>query len=120
MKKLKISRASTAAFLIIVAVLVSAANVFTIRPIINASPGEVSLKLEDLVRSDNIGTESSSSKNDGVQDASALVVDTDFMKEQNHNNKQEDEINDEKENDPIPNLTEITADHTETELHGTE
>jgi len=28
--------------------------------------------------------------------------------------------NDNQENDPIPNLTEIMAEHTKTELHGTE
>ena len=90
------------------------------RIVTSDSPGEVSLKSEDLVRSDKIGIESSSSKNDGVQDASALVVDTDFMKDQNHNNEQEVEVIDEKENEPIPNSTEIMTDHTETELHSTE
>ena len=120
MKKPRKSRPSAAAIILVFLALISIAKIHVVDKITSDSPGEVSLKPEDLVRSDKIGIESSSSKNDGVQDASALVVDTDFMKEQNHNNKQEDEINDEKENDPIPNLTEITADHTETELHGTE
>jgi len=79
----------------------------------------VSRKAEDLVRSDNIGTESSSSKNDSVQDASA-VVDVDLSKEQKHNNKEEVNVHDDKENEPIPNSTDIIADHIEAELHGTE
>ena len=130
---------------------------------------------EDVVTSDEIGTESSSSKNDGVLDAN-VVVDIDLLKEQIHNNKREDEVhndeeevhkdeeevhNDEEEvhnnedevhkdkeevhkdeededhkdeedkvhkdeedevhkdeeNDPIPNLTEIMANHLKTEFN---
>ena len=44
----------------------------------------ITAKAKDLVTSDNIETESSSNKNDSVQDASA-VVDVDLLKEQNHN-----------------------------------
>ena len=116
MKKPRKSRSSAAAIILVFLALISIAKIHVVDKITSDSPGEVSLKPEDLVRSDKIGIESSS-KNDGVQDASALVVDTDFMKEQNHNNKQEDEINDEKENDPIPNLTEITANHLKTEFN---
>ena len=127
MKKLKISRASTAAILIIVLVLVSTAMILVADRITTYSPGEVLLKSEELVRSNNIGTESSSSKNDGVLDAK-VVVDIDLLKEQNHNNKQEDEVhNDEedkvhndKENDPIANSTEIMAEHIKTEANDTE
>ena len=120
MKKNKISLSSTAAFLVVVLVLLSTTKILTIDQITSASLlGELS-KAKDLVRSDTIETESSSSKNDGVQDASAvLLADVNLLKEQNHNNKQEDEVIDENENDPIPNLTEITADHIETELQGT-
>ena len=65
-------------------------------------------KSQELVRSDNIGTESLLSKNDGVQNARVVVVvDVGLLKEQNHNNK----VHDDKENVPITNSTE---------LHGTE
>ena len=115
MKKPRKSRPSAAAIFLAFIALISIAKIHVVDKIASDSPGEVSLKSEDLVKSDRIGIESSS-KNDGVQDASALVVDTDFMKDQNHNNEQEDEVIDEKENDPIPRSTEIMADHIETEL----
>ena len=118
MKKPRKSRPSAAAIFLAFIALISIAKIHVVDKIASDSPGEVSLKSEDLVKSDRIGIESSS-KNDGVQDASALVVDTDFMKEQNDNNKQEEEINDERENDPIPNLTEITDNHIETEINDT-
>ena len=121
MKKLKISRASTAAFLFVVLALFSTTSIVVqLDQIASDYLEAVPRKVEDVVRSDKIETESSSSKNDGVQDASAvLLADVNLLKEQNHNNKQEDEVIDENENDPIPNLTEITADHIETELQGT-
>ena len=87
MKKLRKSRASAAAIILVFLALISIAKIHVVDKITSDSSGEVSLKPKDLVRSDKIGIESSSSKNDGVQDASALVVDTDFMKEQNDNNK---------------------------------
>ena len=54
MKKLKISRASTAAFLVVVAALLSISNILTVLQITSAS------KREDVFRTDRIGTESSS------------------------------------------------------------
>ena len=118
MKKFKISRATIAASLIItVLALVSTSknNINVLNQITTASLRGVS-KTKDVVRSDEIGTESSLNKNNGVQDASVVVVDIDLLKDQNHNNEQEDEVIDEKENDPIPKSTEIMADHIETEL----
>ena len=130
MKKLKISRASIVTFLIIVVALISAAQVYTFNQI-NIFPGVVSHSRE-LIRSDEIGRESSSSKNDGVLDA-YVVVDIDLLKEQIHNNKQEnqvhndeedevhndeeDKVHNDKENDPIANSTEIMANHIKTELN---
>ena len=108
-----------AAFLIVLALaLTSIINTSKLILVLKdqiTSPGRVS-KTEDVVRSDKIGTESSLIKNDVVQDASVVVVDIDLLKDQNHNNEQEDEVIDEKENDPIPRSTEIMADHIETEL----
>ena len=72
----------------------------------------ITAKAKDVVTSDNIETESSSNKNDSVQDASA-VVDVDLLKEQNLNNKEEVNVHDNKENEPIPNSTDIIADHIE-------
>jgi len=118
MKKLKISRASTAAFLVIF--LLSTTNILTINQISSASPGEVSRKAEDLVRSDKIATESSSNKNDSVQGANVFVVDVDLLKEQNHNNKQVDKVHNDEENDPIIISTEIIAKHIKTETNDTE
>ena len=124
MKKLKISRASTAVFLIVVIVLLLTTNniLTAINQISSASPGVASRKApEDLVRSDKIlGTESSSSKNDGVQGANVLAVDVDLLKEQNHNNKQVDKVHDDGQNDPILNSTKIMAEHIKTETNDTE
>ena len=111
MKKNKISLSSTAAFLIIVLVLISTAKIVVFDQITSDSTGGVS-KSEDLVGSNKIGTESSSSKNDGVQDAS-VVVDIDLLKEKNHNNKEEVNVHDDKENEPVPNSTDNIADHIE-------
>ena len=112
-----------AAFLIVIAVALN--SIHTSKQILvlkdqTTSPRKVSKTPEDVVSSDKIGTESSLIKNDVVQDASVVVVDIDLLKDQNHNNEQEDEVIDEEENEPIPNSTEIMADHTETELHSTE
>ena len=115
MKKFKISRATIPASLVLVLALLSISNILTVLQITSASTGGAS-KAEDVVRSDRIGTESSLIKDDVVQDSSVVVVDIDLLKDQNHNNEQEDEVSDEKENDPIPKSTEIMADHIETEL----
>ena len=107
-----------AAFLIVIAVALNSihsSKQILVLKVQTTSPGQVS-KTEDVVRSDKIGTESSLIKNDVVQDASVVVVDIDLLKDQNHNNEKEDEVIDEKENDPIPKSTEIMADHIETEL----
>ena len=120
MKKNKISLSSTAAFLVVVLVLLSTTKILTIDQITSASLlGELS-KAKDLVRSDTIEKESSSSRNDGVKGASVLVVDVDLLKEQNHNNKQVDKVHDDGQNDPILNSTEIMAKHIKTETNDTE
>ena len=72
----------------------------------------ITAKAKDVVTSNNIETESSSNKNDSVQDASA-VVDVDLSKEQKHNNKEEVNVHDDKENEPVPNSTDNIADHIE-------
>ena len=102
MKKLKISRASTAAFLIIVLVLISTAKILTIEQITSDSLGKVS-KSEVF----------------GIQNA-RVVVDIDLLKEQNHSNKQVDKVHDDGQNDPITNLTKIMAEHIKTETNDTE
>ena len=72
----------------------------------------ITAKAKNVVTSNNIETESSSNKNDSVQDAST-VVDVDLSKEQKHNNKQVDKVHDDEQNEPIPNSTDIIADHIE-------
>ena len=79
----------------------------------------ITAKAKDVVTSNNIETESSSNKNDSVQDASA-VVDVDLSKEQKHNNKQVDKVHDDEENNPVPNSTEIIAKQIKTETNDTE
>ena len=119
MKKLKTTRASTAAILILVLALISISMILVADRIVTSDSPGVAPKSEELVRSENIGTESLSSKNGGVLDANE-VVDIDLLKEQNHNNEREDEVHSDEEIYPIPNSTEITADHIEAELQGTE
>ena len=118
MKKLKTTRASTAAILILVLALISISMILVADRIVTSDSPGVASKSEELVRSENIGTESLSSKNGGVLDANEL--DIDLLKEQNHNNEREDEVHSDEEIYPIPNSTEITADHIEAELQGTE
>ena len=80
----------------------------------------ITAQAKDVVTSDNIATESSSSKNDGVQGANVLAVDVDLLKEQNDNNKQVDKVHDDEENNPVPNSTEIIAKQIKTETNDTE
>jgi len=81
----------------------------------------ITAKAKDVVTSNNIETESSSSKNDSVQDAtSVLLADVDLLKEQNHNNKQVEKVHDDEENNPVPNSTEIMAEHIKTETNDTD
>ena len=79
----------------------------------------ITAKAKNVVTSNNIETESSSNKNDSVQDAST-VVDVDLSKEQKHNNKQVDKVHDDEENNPVPNSTEIIAKQIKTETNDTE
>ena len=98
-KKFKISRAF---ILVVVPTLLSIAKILTFDQIASVSTGGVSTSDDFLIRIDKIATESSSSKNDSVQDASVLAVDVDFLTEQN-----QDKVRDDEENDLIPKSTKI-------------
>ena len=82
MKKYKISRSSNAALLIVILVLILTRNIVVVHHIISDFTVQVteSKVLFSLVSEDNKGTESSSSKNDGVQDYS-VVLHTDLLKD---------------------------------------
>ena len=62
MKKLRTSRAFTTAILLTFLALISIAKIHVVDKITSDSPGEVSLKSEDLVRSDKIGIKLSSQR----------------------------------------------------------
>ena len=75
MKKYKISRSSNAAILIVILVLLWTRDLVVVHRIISDFTIQMteSKALFSLVSEDNKGTESSSSKNDGVQDYSVVL-----------------------------------------------